>query len=337
MADIANEAGVKINDNLVVAASRLAAYLWGEAWRHAPQVLAGDDEALHQMRVALRRLRSLLENCAAVPEESLRGDIAREMRAARGGLGHLGDALGAVRDFDVLGQYLRDYASEELKAEVDSNESLQAFALYLQARREENFAPMCKRIEKAERERKKRPSDRETFARWAHSLAGVRGPEASLSQAAPQVLALRVEQALEMGHVLHSEDEEEQHELRKNLRRLRYTLEAFAPAFEKPKLLAPVSTGLTVKAQKEAAKGRTKPLVKVLVSMQDVLGEMQDRSVLRAMLLDCFNEKSVEDLPDGAREFGEFGDRRRATLLEEMRATWAEHENSGFWNEMKNV
>jgi CHAD domain-containing protein len=106
---------------------------------------------------------------------------------------------------------------------------------------------------------------REKFARWAHSLAGVREPDVPLINAALQVLHLRVDEAIAMGHVLQSHDEEEQHNLRKSLRRLRYTLEAFGPAFEKPK-----------------------PRIKKLTAMQDVLGEMQDRSVLRAMLCQAY-------------------------------------------------
>ncbi|HZS08327.1 MAG TPA: CHAD domain-containing protein [Blastocatellia bacterium] len=58
-------------------------------------VRAGDIEAVHDMRVASRRLRVALSNFAVccVPE------LRREMRRQ---LGKLADALGAVRDFDVM-------------------------------------------------------------------------------------------------------------------------------------------------------------------------------------------------------------------------------------------
>ena len=306
MADIASEAQIRAAEPFTLAASKLCVYLWDESWRHAPQVLAHDDEALHDMRVALRRLRSTLENCITLQGSALRKDIAKEMRLERGRLGKIGDALGAVRDFDVLAQYLEDYQSS--LAETAPRAGLERFGKYLHERREQNFAPMQKAIERANRPRKQR----EEFARWAHSLAGVREPDVALSDAAKQVLALRVDEALAMGHVLQSSDEEEQHNLRKSLRRLRYTLEAFAPAFTKPK-----------------------PLVKNLVAMQDELGEMQDRSVLRAMLLDCFQVEKIDKLPSDAREFAQFGEQKRDELLQKMRATWDERIEQGFWDSMR--
>ncbi len=63
--------------------------------------LGQDPEPLHQMRVACRRLRTLLREAGAmlVPSwvEPLRAEI-----------GWLGDELGAVRDLDVLRQHLSD-------------------------------------------------------------------------------------------------------------------------------------------------------------------------------------------------------------------------------------
>jgi len=312
MADIASEAKIRAEDTWTLSASKLSVYLWDEAWKHAPQVVEGDAHALHQMRVALRRLRSLLENCAHPDMEgtAIAPHIAEEMLYERRALGKLGDALGAVRDFDVLDDYLQTYSKELLFSAVEAHPGLAKFDQFLRSEREGNFAPMVRRIERADRPHK----GREDFARWAHSLAGVREPQMPLSEAAPQVLALRIDEALAMGHVLQSEDEEEQHELRKSLRRLRYTLEAFDPAF-----------------------GKTKPFVKALVALQDTLGEMQDRTVLRGMLRACFREKSLQKLPEDARLFAEYGDRRREELLQKVRADWAQHETSGFWDEMRAI
>jgi CHAD domain-containing protein len=66
-----------------------------------PGTRAGvDPEELHQMRVALRRLRSLLKTSVA-----LLGPAADTVRAD---LGLLGRALGEVRDYDVLIGHLRE-------------------------------------------------------------------------------------------------------------------------------------------------------------------------------------------------------------------------------------
>ncbi len=66
-----------------------------------PGVRLGDDpEAVHRMRVATRRLRAVLR--AAAPR------LEREWsERLRGELGWLADALGPVRDLDVLDAYLR--------------------------------------------------------------------------------------------------------------------------------------------------------------------------------------------------------------------------------------
>jgi CHAD domain-containing protein len=67
-----------------------------EAWSHRDAVVADEDiEAVHAMRVSLRRLRSTLDAFApAFPARRLR----RELRLVR----RLADALGAARDLDVL-------------------------------------------------------------------------------------------------------------------------------------------------------------------------------------------------------------------------------------------
>ena len=59
-----------------------------------------DPEDLHQMRVALRRMRSVLKLSGA-----LVGDGAEPVRAE---LGWLGQSLGEVRDYDVLIGHLRE-------------------------------------------------------------------------------------------------------------------------------------------------------------------------------------------------------------------------------------
>lgn len=63
-----------------------------------------DPEDLHQMRVALRRMRSVLKLSGA-----LVGDGAEPVRAE---LGWLGQSLGEVRDYDVLIGHLREVIAD---------------------------------------------------------------------------------------------------------------------------------------------------------------------------------------------------------------------------------
>ncbi|MEV6832443.1 CHAD domain-containing protein [Amycolatopsis sp. NPDC051102] len=68
---------------------------------HEPGTRSGaDPEDLHQMRVALRRMRSVLKLSG-----KLVGDGAEPVRAE---LGWLGQSLGEVRDYDVLIGHLRE-------------------------------------------------------------------------------------------------------------------------------------------------------------------------------------------------------------------------------------
>ncbi|MDT7802979.1 MAG: hypothetical protein QOI78_6412, partial [Actinomycetota bacterium] len=72
---------------------------------HEPGTRSGaDPEDLHQMRVALRRMRSVLKLSG-----ELVGDGAEPVRAE---LGWLGQSLGEVRDHDVLIGHLREVLAD---------------------------------------------------------------------------------------------------------------------------------------------------------------------------------------------------------------------------------
>ena len=172
MADLALEAGLQRDDAALSGASKLFVHLWSVAWSHAPGTLAGDADALHDMRVAIRRLRSALQNFEGSKETPLLGSRLRgELAAQRKKLSKLGDALGAVRDYDVLDEYLRDYATTQLASMVAESPGLAHFERYFQDERATAFAPMTKRIHRAQEE----GALREQFARFALGL-----PAASL-------------------------------------------------------------------------------------------------------------------------------------------------------------
>ena len=66
-----------------------------EVFRHLPKALAGEEEAIHQMRVAGRRLRIALPHLAQRPG-------GRRVRRALQELKRLTRGAGASRDFDVM-------------------------------------------------------------------------------------------------------------------------------------------------------------------------------------------------------------------------------------------
>jgi CHAD domain-containing protein len=105
---------------------------YGEILRHDPGVRVGDEpEDLHDLRVAVRRLRALLR--AADP--LLVPDWSNKLRDE---LKWLGDELGAARDLDVLLAHLREEAAGLGEDEV-------AFAEVLQ-QLEEDRGPARKRV-----------------------------------------------------------------------------------------------------------------------------------------------------------------------------------------------
>lgn len=309
MADLAQDAGLVADEPTLAGASKLFGYLWGVAWSHAAGTLAGDADALHDMRVAIRRLRSALQNFEGPKDAPLLGPRLRgELAAQRRKLSKLGDALGAVRDRDVLDDYLKDYAKTRLKSAVADAPGLAHFERHLQVERATAFAPMTRRIQRAQGE----AGLHEEFARFALGLPAVlqceSAPSLSLREAARRILPQRVDEVMAHAPALDDgNDAVGHHELRKSLKRLRYSLEFFAPCFDEP----------------------VKPHLKTLTRLQDMLGEMNDRHVLQDTARRAFKaERNAQDgaLPDDVAAFLSYGEGRARRLLTQVRTQWSEQQ-----------
>jgi len=303
MADIVKGSGLVADEPVLAGLSKLLGYFWGVAWEHAPGTIEGDADALHDMRVAIRRLRSVMANFEGSKEAPLLGKpLRRELLAYRETLGRIGDALGAVRDLDVLDGYLKDYAKTRLKCEVAASPGLAAFERFLQNERAAAFGPMVKRLNKS-----RNPQGlREQFARYALGLPAAEMGPMSVTDAARAILPVQIDEALTFVAALDDPFYViAHHDLRKALRRLRYTLESFAPCFSEP----------------------VKPHVKTLVALQDVLGEMQDRTVLGENARRAFGVKDEAGdiaLPEDVAEFLRYGEGRRRRLLVQARKMWGD-------------
>ena len=306
MADIAKDAGLLADESALQGASQLFGYLWNEAWKYGHDTAGGDAEALHDMRVNLRRLRTAMKNfegpkTAPVLSSHLRAELREQsVRVAK-----LGDALGAVRDFDVLSDYVNDYARKKLKTDVESVEGLDKFLHYLQLQRAKAFKPMVKRVGRAQ----EMGQLREQFARWAMGLPAADGTTISLDTAAKLILPRRLDEVkAHAGALEPGAHPEAHHDLRKAIRRTRYTLETFSVCFE----------------------GEVKPFIDKLVDMQDLLGEMQDREVIAQTCAQCFGKNE----PDAVADFNEHGTRRVSYLLGRVRTKWEESEKDGLWQQL---
>jgi CHAD domain-containing protein len=272
------------------------------------------------MRVAIRRLRSALQNFEGTREAPLlSSSLRREFATQRKTLNKLGDALGRVRDFDVLDDYLREYAKHKLGKKVTQSSGLAAFERYLQNERADAFAPMVKKINRGREEGK----SREQLARWALSLPAAAAPTLTLHEAAHQILPQRLAEVAFYAEVLEDPANiEGHHELRKSLKRLRYSLEFFAPCWNEP----------------------VKPFLKTLALLQDQLGEMNDRAVLREVAEEAFHldapvegeAESSTHIPPPADlvQFLKHGEHRKRYLLGRVRTLWKAQVDAGFFDKL---
>ena len=216
---------------------------WAAFLRHAPGTRIGEDiEALHQMRVATRRLRATIRVFGVVLPT-----VFEELRSELQWAGH---ELGAVRDLDV---------------QIAGLEQLRATSSWEEAAA---LRPLIEVIEGERREERRRlielmDSDRfdALVARFSSTVRegppfGSPAPEVH-AFAAP-ILEKRFERLRRDGRRLRAKSPSaEYHALRIRAKRLRYSLEIFGELYGKP-------------AERMTA---------ALKTLQDMLGDHQDAEV----------------------------------------------------------
>jgi triphosphatase len=227
--------------------------------------LGEDPEALHDMRVATRRLRAALDLFASA--------LPSRAAAIRKELGWIADELGAVRDLDVQ---LADMAQRAGWAEhwigPEGRTALGHLRMLLELERDEARGELLEALESARWERL--TSALVAFARQGPSR---RNPAARV----PALLAAGA--LVESGHramwaaakrARRSQSAHDLHRVRIRGKRLRYALEFLAPLYGKPALR----------------------FTKKLVVLQDLLGAVQDAEVGAARLFAL----ATEQAPPGA-------------------------------------
>ncbi len=244
MADEDSEvtAGAIVSEALRESVARVVA--------HEPGVRRGvDPEDVHQMRVGTRRLRSDLTTFESLFDREWVRTLRREIRP-------LGDALGAVRDRDVLAQRLGD----QLGA-LGLGDDPGAIELLVGLERERDGARatlMALLDDPAHRRRLARLDEAATTPR----LAG------RASQSAPDVLAPMVREVWRglrsaVRDAGRNPASSELHEIRKAAKRTRYAAELAARAIGAP--------------AESFARG--------MAQVQEVLGEHQDAVVAEEWLV----------------------------------------------------
>lgn len=220
-----------------------------------------DTEALHDFRVALRRLRSTLRSYRSLLEPSLPKKLRNRLRS-------LAQATGPGRDTEVQIEWLRP-RGQHLGAHHRAG--LTWLLARLEGRLEAAYAHVHEQLEEEfpslEQGLRKRLSVYRTEIRLD---PGARRP--TFAEATAEILlAQAVELETHLARIEDEEDETEAHEARISAKRLRYLLE-------------PLTGELPAAA----------PVVKRIKGLQEVLGDLHDAHVLETELREAVVTAAAE-------------------------------------------
>ncbi len=233
---------------------------WHIAANMAATAESREPEGLHQLRVALRRLRVALA--------SFGGEFRTpQLEALKLRAKFLAGQLAPARDLDV-------FVTELFEPAASANGSKEAFAVLrarAEAARRQAWNDAAQQIV-GPRFRMFMADFADTIDRGVWPLADAKGKSASKGivalemparAVAERMLTHRSRQACKNARGLETLSDAGRHQLRISLKKLRYTAEFFAPFFERP---------------------RVQKFVSRLSRMQDVLGALNDVAVAREIL-----------------------------------------------------
>ncbi len=221
---LADAASFSSDEQLAVAARRLMAKHARKLYKHLPGALEGEDpHHVHQARVATRRLRASLQ--ATAPAYRI-----KPVKRLRKQLRRLAQALGAVRDYDVLLQRVREDI-EELPA--PERPPLQAVVDQMQRERDDAHAALV-----AEIQHKRTAALLDNLNYFL--LCPIEDVEAQADELpllvrhyAGSAIWQRFEEVRRFETLMPQASSTQLHELRIACKHLRYTLELFEPALPK--------------------------------------------------------------------------------------------------------
>lgn len=215
-------------------------------------------EAVHQLRVAVRRLRSAISTFKAVAG----GDRAE---AIKGELKWLARACDEARDLDVFALDNDAFAQPGL--------DLSALASLVEAARQRGHAKACAAVASGRfRDLVLEATAWVETGAWlaAHGKGARRAREAPVQGFAAKALAHRRKILLKLSADLPTAPDADRHEARIAAKKLRYAAEAFAPLFDTD----------------------AKPFIKTLKALQEHLGALND-GVVAAELVDRLSLKGA--------------------------------------------
>jgi triphosphatase len=251
----------------------------------------GDPDAIHDMRVATRRIRSVF-----LEMEEMDAFRQSEVRALRKGLRSVARSLGAVRDLDIILERIAEQIQrDDAKPDLATDEAITGAIAQLQRRRQEAYAAATHEIERARYARLLERIRRFDVIRNTSDASGpcalVRGYAGGALWTRYEAL-IRHESAIDLGNVI------EMHQARIAAKRLRYTLEMFSPILGRD----------------------TEPLRQALIAFQERFGALQDTTVTMRALTEVANgDNSQSSSWDYLMRNLEVN---RAQLLRQARSAW---------------
>jgi inorganic triphosphatase YgiF len=231
-----------------------------------------EPEGIHQMRVAVRRMRSAFV--------LFNGSFRLALRALEEEVRWLADVLGHARDLDVFQEDVFRPAADA----HGEDERLLELATVVRTRRRIAWHNVLEALESERFRKLVLDLAGVTFSRpWLDGSLGGEGAIEPADEFSRERLAHKHGQAMKLGRRIDELDAGDRHELRKRLKKLRYAVEFFASLYPKRAV---------------------KKYLRRLSDLQDVLGEMNDATVARALVRDILSEHGDSD---GAAAIGYAG------------------------------
>lgn len=266
-------------------------------------VLAGgNDEGIHQMRVALRRLRSafgLFDGVIASGDAKALKDEVRWLM----------DRLGPARDWDILYHCFfqpfaekrgHDDAVNQLGQAISSSRR-SAHARASEALYSPRYTTLMLRLGGwLESGRWQEDADREILETAAKPLQGMAGPW----------LAERHRKARKAGRQIQKLNGEQRHRLRISFKKLRYGVDFFRGVY---------------------AAATVRPYLEKVEALQKSLGDLNDADVSRRLLKALVDESS-DEIKVAAKGLNQWLERRAKRRVNGLYGQWGEFEKAKpFW------
>jgi triphosphatase len=267
-----------------------------EANRHGA-LAAADPEYLHQMRVALRRMRTALEVFADSVPEGVASPLLGEVR-------WLSRALGSARDWDV-------FIAATLKPALSARPRHPGLRA-LRAASEELCADARRTAHRALESRRYYAVMRTLRAL---SYADAAAPDGKVRVLPMRVRAIPVIRAMyagarKRGRKLMRQDAAELHRLRNAMRRLRYGLLFLAPLLPE---------------------ARARSLAATVEVLQETLGELNDSALARELLREARAEARGPQRRKARKLLKKRLAGARAARREDLRAQWEDFRAAERW------